>query len=260
MRSILVYADSRPGLAARMETGLALARENNGHLTVLVDTPIARYMAFDTLGQGIVAPEAISEALENADREAQRIDAELAGTGVPYEVVRSEVEPVISLSQLGRLADVIVLSRDSGVAGELAIGSRTPILVLNDNTPLPSPLARGCVAWDGGDEAALALRLGVPLLERCQSVSLLTVGEKKSGFSTQDALRYLERHGISAEHIDLPRRGSIEDTLAAGVEQVGAQLLVMGAFGHSRMRQFFFGGVTRHFLESRSGPALLLAH
>ncbi|MEZ5683950.1 MAG: universal stress protein [Novosphingobium sp.] len=68
------------------------------------------------------------------------------------------------------------------------------------------------------------------------------------------------RHGIAAELTELQRGDSIEETLAASVAQHGAELLVMGAYGHSRVREFLFGGVTRYFLEEEGGPALLLAH
>ena len=89
---------------------------------------------------------------------------------------------------------------------------------------------------------------------------MLTVEEKSGGFTTDDALRYLELHGVSARPIALTRQGSTEQTLAAAVRDADAQLLVMGAYGRSRMREYLFGGVTRHFLGDKTAPALLLAH
>jgi len=75
-----------------------------------------------------------------------------------------------------------------------------------------------------------------------------------------DAVQYLSRHGVHAELHDLARAGSTEGTLAAEVHKIGADLLVMGAYGHSRFREFIVGGVSRAFLESEGGPTLLLAH
>ena len=91
-------------------------------------------------------------------------------------------------------------------------------------------------------------------------VHLLTVKEKSGGFPATDALRYLSRHGVKAELTVLPRVGSTEETLAAALTRLQAGLLVMGAFGHSRLREFLFGGVTNYFMSVEGGPALLLAH
>ena len=89
---------------------------------------------------------------------------------------------------------------------------------------------------------------------------LTVVSDKLNGFPPTDALRYLSRHDIKAELHELAKAGSIEETLAGAVSRLGADLLVMGAFGHSRLREFMFGGVSRYFLERENGPALLMAH
>jgi nucleotide-binding universal stress UspA family protein len=159
-----------------------------------------------------------------------------------------------------RLADLVIVSRASGLAGDLALSSRTPVLALGEKAILPTPLGVACVAWDGGDEAACALRHAVPLLVDCEKVQVVTVAEKPGGFPPTEALRYLSRHGVKAELNELPRRGSTEETLAVAVGQAGADVLVMGAYGKSRMREYLFGGVTRYFLDRQDGPALLLAH
>jgi nucleotide-binding universal stress UspA family protein len=65
---------------------------------------------------------------------------------------------------------------------------------------------------------------------------------------------------VKAELHELARTGSTEETLAAACARLQAGLLVMGAYGHSRMREYLFGGVTRYFLEDVTSPALLLAH
>ena len=260
MRSILVHADRRAGAAARLETALSLARAMNGHVSVLIDTPVARYIAMDPMGGSYVASDALKQAMADDDANAAEIEERLRREDVPFDIIRSEAEPVEALARAARLADVAVLSRSGGLAGELALVSHTPVLALGDDAPLAMPLGKVCVAWDGGDEAAIALRGAVPLLAGCESVELLTVAEKPGGFPPTDALRYLSRHWVKAELQELQRRGSTEETLAVAVGQAGADLLVMGAFGHSRVRQFLFGGVTRYFLEEAQSPPLLLAH
>jgi nucleotide-binding universal stress UspA family protein len=123
------------------------------------------------------------------------------------------------------------------------------------------PVGTACIAWDGSDEAAFALRCAARLLAGCRNVHVLTVlTEKPEGFPATDALRYLSRHGIEAELHELDRGSSIEETLAATANRLDADLLVLGAYSHSRVREFLFGGVTRYFLEDKGAPPLLLAH
>lgn len=260
MRSILVFADRTPASAARLETALSLARMTDGHVSVLVDTPVARFMSMDAMGGSYIAADAISEALARDDAYAEEVVAHLRREDVPFDVVRCEDEPVDALVQAALLADVIVLSRGCEFAGDIAVGSSTPVLLVPDEAPLILPLERACVAWDGGEEAAGAIRLAAPLLAQCGEVHVLSVSEKAGGFPATDALRYLSRHGVKAELHEMERVGSIEETLAAGVARVQGDMLVMGAYGHSRLREYLFGGVTRYFLATGAAPALFLAH
>jgi nucleotide-binding universal stress UspA family protein len=260
MRSILVYADRSPSMRARLETGLSLARISRGHVTVLIDTPISRYISTDPMGISYLASDAMKAALADDDAHNQAIEAQLSSQDVPFDVLRSEAEPLDALISASRLADVVVLSRSSAIVGELALSAHTPVLVLPDTDELTPPLNCACIAWDGGNEAAAALRGAIPLLSGCNSVHLLTVQEKPGGFPSTDAMRYLSRHGVSAEMSELVRSGSTEETLAKAMARIGCQLLVMGAYGKSRMYEYLFGGVTRYFLEKNGSAALLLAH
>lgn len=260
MRSILIYADRSPAMPARLETGVALARACGGYVTVLVDTPVTRFMAMDPMGGSFLAADALQQALNDDDAHAKQIEQQLSGGDVPFEVIRSEAGPVDALARAARLADVVVLSRSTGLAGEVALVCRTPVLVVEDATALPVPIANACVGWDGGDESAHALRSAIPVLQNCGAVHVVTVQEKAGGRPGAEALRYLRQYGIQADLHEVQRTGTTEETIAAAVRQVNGQLLVMGAYGHSRMRQYFFGGVTRYFLEQSSAPALLLTH
>jgi nucleotide-binding universal stress UspA family protein len=260
MRSILVNADRQPGNDARLEAALDLARRLGGHVTVLVDTPVSRYVAMDPMGGSYVISEALQRAREDDDAVADAIEARMARDDVPFDVVRSEDDPVNALARAGRLADLIVVSRSGGLAGELALSCSAPVLALSDTKPLELPIRRACIAWDGGEQAAAALRASVPLLGSCQMVKLVSVAEKPGGFPATEALRYLSRHGIHAEFEEHEQRGSTEETLAAVVAENDAELLVMGAYGKSRVREFLFGGVTAYFLNDTKAPALLLVH
>ncbi|MCJ2181528.1 universal stress protein [Novosphingobium sp. 1949] len=260
MRSILVNVDRKPGSDARVETALNLARKTSGHVTALVDTPVARYIAMDPMGGSYVISDALDKARAEDDSAAAETEAKLARNDVSFDVLRSEDDPVSALATIARLSDLTIVSRSGGLAGELALVSNTPVLVLSDEKPIEFPIRRACIAWDGGEQSAAALRASIPLLGDCQVVKVITVAEKSGGFPATDALRYLSRHGIHAELEEHERRGSTEETLATAVAQTHAELLVMGAYGKSRFREFLFGGVTAYFLEEGSAPSLLLSH
>lgn len=260
MRSILVNADRKPGNDARVEVALDLARRLGGHVTVLVDTPAARYIAMDPMGGSYVISDALEQARVEDDAAARAIEERLSRDDVPFDVLRSEDDPVTALAGAARLADLVVVSRSSGLAGELALTCSTPVLALPDDRRIELPIRRACIAWDGGEQSAAALRASVPLLGSCQTVKLVTVAEKPGGFPATDALRYLSRHGVHAELEEHQKRNSTEETLAAAVAENHAELMVMGAYGKSRMREFLFGGVTAYFLNEAKAPALLLVH
>ncbi|MFD2134809.1 hypothetical protein ACFSLT_05380 [Novosphingobium resinovorum] len=83
MRSILVNADRKPGSDARLQTAVDIARRENGHVTVLVDTPVSRYIAMDPMGGSYVISEALDKALEADDEVAAAAEARLADAGCP---------------------------------------------------------------------------------------------------------------------------------------------------------------------------------
>lgn len=260
MRSILVNADRKADSEARIDTALELARHLDGHVTVLVDTPVSRYIAMDPMGGSYVISEALDKARGEDDAAAEAIESRLTRGDIAFEVIRSEQDPVPALAGAARLSDLVVVSRSSGIAGQLAMVARAPVLALPEGRKLSLPIRRAVIAWDGGEQAASALKAAIPLLQSCQVVKLVTVIEKSGGFPATDALRYLSRNGVHAEYEEYERRGSTEETLALAVNQTHAELLVMGAYGKSRLREFLFGGVTAHFLSDASAPAVLFSH
>jgi nucleotide-binding universal stress UspA family protein len=261
MRSILVQGGRDTGMGARLDTAMDLARVHGGHLTVLVDTPVDKYVTVDPYGGAILAREALDLALKEDDALAAAFGERLARDDVPFDVAQSELPQIDALVRSGDLADLLIVSRSSGLAGDLALSASCPVLALPDHSGLKLPLGTVCIAWDGGSEAARALKAAVPLLINAADVRVLTVeSDNPTGFPPTEALRYLARHGVKAELTELPRGNSVEEALAEAVARAGADLLVMGAYGHSRLREFLFGGVTRFFLDELTAPPLLIAH
>lgn len=261
MRSILVQGGRDTGMAARLDTAMNLARIHTAHLTVAIDTPIGQFVTVDPYGGTIVARNALDAALSADDALAAAFAGRLAKDDVPFDVVQYETQPLEAMVTAARLSDLVVVTRDCGYAGDLAVEGRCPVLVLPRGPALPLPLATACIAWDGSDQAAMALRSCVPLLDDGTDVHVLTVlTDTPQGFPATDALQYLARHGIKAELHELTKGASVQETLLSEVNRLGGQVLVMGAFGHSRLREFMFGGVSRYFLAEQAAPALLMAH
>lgn len=261
MRSILVQGGRDKAMTARLDTALDLARTHEGHVTIAIDTPLDRFVTVDPYGGTYVAREALESALAADDSLADAFAGRLEADDVPFDVVQFETQPLEAMLGAARLADIAIVSRTCGYAGDLAIEAKCPVLVVPSDKRVAFPVKAACIAWDGSDEAAAALRSCTRLLWGCNEVHVLTVlTDKPQGFPPTDALRYLSRHDIKAELHELTKNGSIEETLSAAVSRLGSELLVMGAFGHSRLRELLFGGVSRYFLEQENGPALLMAH
>ncbi len=115
------------------------------------------------------------------------------------------------------------------------------------------------VAWNGSSEAARALTAAIPLLRAASSVSVLHAGEPDTMAALGPVVEYLSHHGVKSEGIELGAHGNPTELIATKIAELGARLLVMGAYSHSRLRESVLGGVTREML---AGPpvALLMAH
>jgi len=149
------------------------------------------------------------------------------------------------------------------MAEAVIFGSGRPALLLPRTAPEGTPhLRRIGVAWDGSRTAARALGDALPLLKAAAEVHVVTVAGEKDigGHSAAHLGRHLACHGIEIRPEDLKTGGeTVDATLAAFARRVGLDLLVMGAFGHNRTREFVLGGVTRRILDDPPLP-VLLAH
>jgi nucleotide-binding universal stress UspA family protein len=260
MRSILVQAANDRDCPARIDTAMAVARVSGGHVTLLIDTPIDPYVTTNPYGGTYLARDALEEAIKADDALAKALESRLVHDDVPFDVLKTEGAPLDAMLNAAKLADLVIVSRSCGFAGDLAIEASCPVLALG-SAALAVPVSTAVIAWDGGLQGARALRGAAPLLAGCSAVHVVTVSDGEGNeFPATDPLRYLARHGITAELHEVAKSGSVEATIAAEVARLGASLLVMGAYSHTRLREFVFGGVTRHFLNLMAGPALLLAH
>ncbi len=169
------------------------------------------------------------------------------------------------LARRGRLADLVIV-RGPMAEGGLLEGVETamfatgrPLLMVPETVPerLGMNLA---IAWDGTTGAARATGAALPLLSRAETVTILTADMEKTGTKPSALADYLAEHGISSRTwAFLPEDGALGERLLAEAEAAGADMLVMGAYGHSRLRQMVFGGVTQSVIAKSKIP-VFMAH
>lgn len=270
MKSILLYTDHGEAFESRFQAALDLARSQGGHLTFVQVTPFSAFVVMDPMG-GSYVPAGTLERLRGEEATLRsKIEERMRGEDVPWDFTQFDGDPVESMVSASRLADVIVLSlgsKEAGVRphpllpiGSLATEARCPVLAVPADAKGLSGTGTIMVAWDGSHESANALRAALPLLRGAEAVHLVTVEEKETAFPSTEASEYLSRHGVSSELHVRPRGSrSIEEALEQAATELKADLLVMGAYGHSRLRETLLGGVTKYFLDDAAVP-LLLAH
>lgn len=271
MKSILLHIANDRAMDARLQVALDLARAANGHITCLQAISYEVFAPGDFYGSAMAA--AMPVIKEAADKLRSEIEGELAAEDVSWDwrFVYGAAEN--RLLEQASLHDIMLVgpheageeSRGpSGMVGELVLKAPIPVLVVPADTKSLDIAAPMLVGWNGSAEACMALRLAVPLLKMASKVYLATVEEKRGedrfDFPAMEGAKYLSRHGIDAEIVEIPRgEARISDTLFSAAQMRDCSMVVMGAYGQSRLAQMLFGGVTRHSLTQPQMP-MFLAH
>mgnify|MGYP001209384252 CR=1 FL=1 len=266
MKNVFVLVHDDSGQEARLQAALDVVRAVGGHLSCIdvIQVPI---LVGDVYGFG---GQAQLIELER-DREAQnraRIEARLIREGVSWSWIDAIGDMAPTMTSLSDLADIIVLNRKleaaqapdmQGITAAVMLGSHKPILAVPDSS-------RGCnlgghavVAWDGSTEAASALRAAVPLLRLAERVTIVEVEDGKVRAPATEAAVYLSRYDVHAEIAGVSAGKSVDAVLNDQCRSLKADYLVMGGYGHTRVTEALFGGITRKLLTNCPVP-LLLAH
>jgi nucleotide-binding universal stress UspA family protein len=149
-----------------------------------------------------------------------------------------------------------------GIIVEAALfDSGRPVIIVPYIQKAPLKLDRVMVCWDGGRVAARAIGDAVPLLQRAGHVEVVIVANelgKQDQIEGADVGAHLARHGLNVE-VKRILLGDIDvaDALLSHAADEGVDFIVMGGYGHSRLREFVLGGITRSFMESMTVPVLM---
>ncbi len=273
MKSILLHIHRDDAQEARFQAAVDIVRAFEGHLTCLQATPFDTYIIGDPLGGFYTMPSMIVKIREDEEADREIMENRLKVEGINWDWLNYAGSAAKMLVDRSWLTDLIIVGASTRVsdgdndhpappiAADVALNAPAPVLVMPPKSKNFDCAGKALVAWNGSRESSMALRSALPLLQMASSVAIVTVAESKDcNFPATEAATFLSRHGVKAEIIERPNEdGSVADVLRNIIAAYGPGYMVMGAYGHSRLRERILGGVTQSMLRECPVP-LLLAH
>ena len=277
MKTILVPIEDSNDLGSALETALILARQCGSYIEgFALRWKIAEYAAADMIGT--VVFDADHQEIARMEMQARAtFEAFMQKHGVPRSTIATDTPSFgwledapagdAFVGSYGRVFDVVVMSRSDKNTTSLhnqAINSGLfesgrPVLLAPPSPP-DQIGTNVLIAWNRSTEQARATAFAMPLMQKADLVTVLTVvgGTEVSGPSAEQLTQYLRRNRIGAElkKVGLDGR-STGETILATAQSLGCDLLIKGAYTQSRLRQMIFGGATQHVLENAVIPVLL---
>jgi nucleotide-binding universal stress UspA family protein len=269
IKTILLHVVGGPRDDANLAYAVALARHHAAHLkAVYVEPPADMPPAITGRGASAVYLATLREELHRRAGECeQRFRAAMAREDLSWEWQADVGDPGTVLVAHAHFADLAVVAKTEpatledevaeSVVEELLLSASCPTVVLPSEGALRAPPRRVLLAWHPSRAAARAVRDAIPLLRQAEMVTVLTVvppGEK--GPAGEDIALFLARHRVTVEtRTNRAANGAEGEVILGLAADLDADLLVMGAYGHSRLREIFIGGCTRHVLRHMTLPA-----
>ncbi len=268
---------SRPEQVDRLlDVAIPLAREHGSHLIGLHVTPQTHiYVALAGEMSAAVYSAQSEYDREQADRIKRRFEKRTKNEDLVCEWrhVSANGYPVADAINANAAAADLVITSQSTEGGDWETRADLPIrIIMQSGRPVLIVPNEGTferigryvtVAWDGGREAARAAFDALPILQRAETVKVLSLDQdsmrERTSFTPGDAITLsLARDGVAAEAVHASSgNASVGEVLLAHAAESGSDLLVMGCYGHARFKEFVFGGATKHVLDHTSIPVLM---
>ncbi|HMK40695.1 MAG TPA: universal stress protein [Methyloceanibacter sp.] len=274
LNDIVVYVDSAEATEARVDFAVALAKDHDAHLRGIAFAPTALLPLY---GADVGLAD-MSEVLEGvkaqgeAALEAFKARAEAAGVSVEGRLMQGMSEEFprdfacaarhVDLAIIGQPRNGDPLLGQYALVERCLFASGRPVIIVPAVTEKVIVTGTVVAAWDGSAEAARAFNDALTFLKRPSRVVLLVGTAEKGGEQPEvdDMVAHLKRRGVAGEVVRFSTgEGDIGKTILAKAKELHADMIVMGAFHHSRWREFILGGVTLTMLEEATIP-LLMAH
>lgn len=271
-RTILVHADLAAGAPHRIELACAIALDMGAHLIGAATTGISRFLQPGVAGlSGSTIAEQLDAMRDDARRALDAFDAIARRAGVPsVERQLCSDDTAGGLALQARYCDLTVLSQPDPEAPLAAVTAlpayvmlhaARPVLVVPHEGRFDDFGRHALVAWDGGIEATRAVAAALPLLRRAALVTVAVFNASSADHGEQpgaDLALYLSRHGIAVTVAPLGTGGDVGERLLSTAADVGAGFMVMGGYGHARLRELLLGGVTETVLQRMTLPVLMM--
>jgi len=274
-RNILLHLDSHAACSKRIAAALDLGERFGARVTGVAPTGnlVVPY-AMDMAPPGELLVEWQETLQRQARTAADAFEAAARQAGfVRVETRVAEGSDIPAITQGARYTDLVMIGQvdpaGTGVgqeemsAGEVVLGCARPVLVV---PYIGAPVGFGkhvLIAWNGSREASRAVADALPLLKKAQRVTVMAVNpeidERGHGeLPGADLAAFLAQHDVSIEvEADRGAQDDVGEELLSRIADLDCDLLVMGAYGHSRAREWAFGGVTRTILRSMTVPVLM---
>ncbi len=270
-KDLLVIVDNDPACASRLDITRRLAESHEAHVTGLHVMPHPFPLYAD-----VTAPQAVEEEqrreLQAAAQRAEALFRErMRGTTARTEwrVAEGHVLDVVTLH--ARYADLVIAGQgiDIGQASaaldvlpaHLALAIGRPVLLVPRYGTFSTAGDSVLVAWNGSREATRAVHDALPLLARAKMVTVLSIDPEDTGeprLPGGDIALHLSRHGVPVQTAAVKGHDmAVGELLLSYAADQGIDLIVMGAYGHTRLREMILGGATRDLLRSMTVPVLL---
>jgi nucleotide-binding universal stress UspA family protein len=276
LKAILVHVGSSERCDARIDLGLQLASEFRAHLTGLYVGQIPADIYASPLAPGseavinYLAEEEAANKLAAAERFEER-SRRFAAVNTDWRAATGIAEDIVPLH--ARYADLVVVGQTDpednyppltlDFPAALTLSVARPVLVVPYGAAPASVAQKVLVAWNGSREATRAVNDAIPLLQRARKVTVMAVNPGQDGMQHADVpgadlALYLARHGVDVE-VDAQAGVEMDagEWLLSRAADLGADLIVMGAYGHQRLREWVLGGVTRTLVREMTVPVLM---
>lgn len=274
-KSLLTVSCDPAAAGNVLESAIALARKGDAHLDVLsLGVDPTQPMVYYGQGNALITQELLIQARERAKENEAGLKERLGREEISWgcDAAAAQIDGVTRLVSLrARYSDLVILPKpyaegtgheQEAILEAALFEGHAPVLVVPEGQTLEEAPKRIVVAWNDSAEALAAIRAALPLLQAAEIVSIAIIDPPQHGPTRSDpggALsQMLARHGVRADIAVLAKTmPRVADVLARHVQDVDADMLVMGAYGHSRFREAILGGATRDTLEAAKVPVLM---
>lgn len=273
MKTILVSLANLEHIDETLEAAIYIARQNDGHVIGYYPIPGASLIVYASPGADLPIDESLKHLYQKHLPDVKtKFEERMKRSGVKYEWredQRFESQLTKAILEHGREADIIIMahaapgsktaSDEIAFIANMVLGAGRPVLIVPPSKAEAFKADKIAIGWNASREASRAAFDSLPFLENAEEVILAWINPKsKAGkLPGTELAAALARHNVSVTVKGISNRSRTSKAMINMVKEHDIDLLVIGAYGHSRIREQILGGVTEHILKNLPCPVLL---